>query len=128
MRVCCEFDVRSQREFGKCFADWMVNGGFCDTTCGRCSCPGSPAPPELEIDASGKECICSDQPPPCSDFPCEQQVFRIGATIIGEYCNSLRIPYFCCILFAAKLFCAVHSSNSNVFVDLQELEIFLLMA
>lgn len=36
------FTCQQQADFGKCQQSWMVEGNFCETTCGRNGC-GAPA-------------------------------------------------------------------------------------
>ncbi|KAG1665655.1 hypothetical protein FOA52_005445 [Chlamydomonas sp. UWO 241] len=48
------FTCAEQLEFGKCAADWMFEGHYCDETCGREPC-------------------CGDLTPPGSKYTCEQQ-------------------------------------------------------
>lgn len=38
------YTCQQQKDFGKCDQSWMVEGNFCETTCGRNGC-GTPAPP-----------------------------------------------------------------------------------
>lgn len=64
---CC---VRLQKAFGKCSASFMLDGNFCQSTCGRCPSPAVPA-------ASGGG--CTDIQPPGSSFSCTQQVSGIAA-------------------------------------------------
>ncbi|KAL3159408.1 hypothetical protein ABBQ38_009838 [Trebouxia sp. C0009 RCD-2024] len=63
----------SNRGFGKCNADFMLAGNFCQATCGRCP---SPAPTPARARASGgaaSTCPCSDVKPPGSPYSCTQQ-------------------------------------------------------
>ncbi|GMH44290.1 hypothetical protein BSKO_12224 [Bryopsis sp. KO-2023] len=74
---------RDQAKWGKCEVDWMLHkfkdrpNGYCQTTCGRCGCPGAPvfitARPEVEI-MKGEACACTDIRPPRSRFSCEVEV------------------------------------------------------
>ncbi|PRW59569.1 Surface containing fasciclin-like repeats [Chlorella sorokiniana] len=47
------------RDAGSCFDAWVLSGGHCQITCGRCTCPGV--------------CFCTDIPPSGSEFLCSQQ-------------------------------------------------------
>ncbi|GMH32485.1 hypothetical protein BSKO_00319 [Bryopsis sp. KO-2023] len=74
------YTCSQQRDFGKCNAVWMMNTskvaeGFCETTCGRCRCPGSPRlpPPKLPQFLPSDDCICTDKIPPGTTLSCEQQ-------------------------------------------------------
>ena len=42
------FTCQQQAEFGKCQQSWMVEGNFCETTCGRngCAAPAGTPPGE----------------------------------------------------------------------------------
>lgn len=68
-----------QRNFGKCDARFMAAGpgrpagGYCQTTCGRCSCQGGP---------------CTDIPPGPPFTPCAQQV-SLGTPLMGNPCAGL---------------------------------------
>lgn len=48
----------AQRDAGSCFDAWVLSGGHCQITCGRCNCPGV--------------CFCTDIPA-SPDFTCSQQ-------------------------------------------------------
>ncbi|CAD7697025.1 unnamed protein product, partial [Ostreobium quekettii] len=34
-----EFTCEQQAAFGKCSSEWMIDGGLCQFSCGRCGCP-----------------------------------------------------------------------------------------
>ena len=50
--TCCSCEVPpdsqatclQQQQWGKCGEGWMVGGGFCAITCGRCPAPSPPSP------------------------------------------------------------------------------------
>jgi len=48
VRPVGDFTCPEQVRFNKCEADWMIDGGFCDFSCDRCSCDDD----EEEADAS----------------------------------------------------------------------------
>lgn len=54
-----------QRDKGYCEKDWIVSGGYCETTCGRCPCPDP--------------CRCTDVPPPGENSNCADLVMIFDA-------------------------------------------------
>lgn len=54
-----EYTCKQQADYGACLSDWMVNGQFCEKTCGRCRCV--------------TDCSCKDVPPPNTAFTCADQ-------------------------------------------------------
>eukprot|EP01025_Chloroclados_australasicus_P045167 TRINITY_DN4928_c1_g1_i5.p1 TRINITY_DN4928_c1_g1~~TRINITY_DN4928_c1_g1_i5.p1 ORF type:complete len:1221 (+),score=157.42 TRINITY_DN4928_c1_g1_i5:86-3748(+) len=77
-----ELSCYHQRRYGKCPADWMIKPrleavqGYCEYSCGRCSCPGAPDPRPTIPDTEGGPdgCQCTDTPPKGKPFTCEQQL------------------------------------------------------
>lgn len=75
------YSCEDQRNFGKCTSGWMRSAqpnapeGFCQWTCGFCSCPGAPTVDEASrpVFLGDEPCTCSDFPPPGSDFTCQEQ-------------------------------------------------------
>lgn len=63
-----------QKHFGKCDKPWMVNGGHCEYTCGRCQCT-SPKVSSLRIKPP-VGCSCGDIAPrgEHKELPCAEQV------------------------------------------------------
>eukprot|EP01025_Chloroclados_australasicus_P027009 TRINITY_DN267_c0_g1_i1.p1 TRINITY_DN267_c0_g1~~TRINITY_DN267_c0_g1_i1.p1 ORF type:complete len:357 (-),score=17.38 TRINITY_DN267_c0_g1_i1:953-1927(-) len=47
------FTCQQQKRFGKCSADWMVNGNFCRQTCGKCT-------PDQQMDCSSPSMLACD--------------------------------------------------------------------
>lgn len=73
-----EYSCDDQKRFGKCWGGWMLDGGFCDATCDRCTfCPRSqqqqrsPVPSKAEDAGAGGS--CTDDAPPESKFTCAEQ-------------------------------------------------------
>lgn len=67
-----------QKQWGKCSSYWMTSGGFCRTTCGKCSSSNSVA-------------VCTDIPPN-PQYTCLQQksygACNAGWIISGNYCAT----------------------------------------
>lgn len=77
------YSCMDQKNFGKCDQEWMKTSGFCEFTCGRCSCDGMPA----AMDHGSSGCPCVDVPPG-DDFSCEEQK-RFGK------CERLWMKGYC---------------------------------
>ena len=74
------FSCAQQRDWGKCGAIWMVEGGFCKSTCGAC------APPCEDFLSAGDPCVAANDaaerigevPLPCAPgLTCK--IFDFGA-------------------------------------------------
>eukprot|EP01025_Chloroclados_australasicus_P024309 TRINITY_DN24411_c1_g1_i5.p1 TRINITY_DN24411_c1_g1~~TRINITY_DN24411_c1_g1_i5.p1 ORF type:complete len:660 (-),score=71.71 TRINITY_DN24411_c1_g1_i5:31-2010(-) len=98
-------DCKQQKKWGKCDADWMVKKtqkaprGFCEQTCGRCTCPNElnsrPKVP-VALTSGGNNCTCTDIMPPGQDFTCEEQRvmgkceadWMFNTTLSEGYCQT----------------------------------------
>eukprot|EP01026_Neomeris_dumetosa_P005917 TRINITY_DN11809_c0_g1_i1.p2 TRINITY_DN11809_c0_g1~~TRINITY_DN11809_c0_g1_i1.p2 ORF type:complete len:249 (+),score=23.79 TRINITY_DN11809_c0_g1_i1:68-748(+) len=58
------YTCEKQKEFGKCDNTWMINGGYCQKSCGRCEQVPTPSPVVAET--------CNDVAPD-DVYTCEQQ-------------------------------------------------------
>lgn len=109
---CCAY---LQKAFGKCNADFMLNGGFCKATCGHCPSAGpsppttpSPQPSAAASAPPASSSSCSDTPPPGSPFSCSQQV--------GIACNAVVFDFRLTVtnIHSSLLpMCARHASISG---------------
>eukprot|EP01025_Chloroclados_australasicus_P000164 TRINITY_DN10080_c1_g3_i2.p1 TRINITY_DN10080_c1_g3~~TRINITY_DN10080_c1_g3_i2.p1 ORF type:complete len:557 (-),score=75.52 TRINITY_DN10080_c1_g3_i2:92-1762(-) len=63
------YTCAEQAAFGKCEVQWMIDGGFCEATCGRCSCE----PQQITIAESARPVCACDDIPPSTFGTCEQQ-------------------------------------------------------
>eukprot|EP00887_Chlorella_sp_A99_P003760 scaffold7.g3760.t1 len=88
------FSCTQQRDWGKCSDPFMVSGGYCSATCGRCTParPGAgaaPLPAPEPAPAGGGGCV--DTPPPGS-FGCAQQrdwgKCSDAFMTAGNYCSA----------------------------------------
>eukprot|EP00210_Caulerpa_lentillifera_P003877 g3704.t1 len=75
------YTCEEQRNFGKCTSSWMrasqpnAPEGFCQYTCGFCSCPGAPVVngTPRPVFLGDQSCTCSDFSPPGSSLSCAEQ-------------------------------------------------------
>eukprot|EP01025_Chloroclados_australasicus_P065866 TRINITY_DN898_c0_g2_i3.p3 TRINITY_DN898_c0_g2~~TRINITY_DN898_c0_g2_i3.p3 ORF type:complete len:173 (+),score=20.12 TRINITY_DN898_c0_g2_i3:262-780(+) len=64
-----QYSCAQQKQFGKCSSQWMIQGGYCALTCGRC---GSLQTTEIQNQDQISSGQCSDIPPD-NKHTCEQQ-------------------------------------------------------
>eukprot|EP01025_Chloroclados_australasicus_P021310 TRINITY_DN2238_c0_g1_i6.p1 TRINITY_DN2238_c0_g1~~TRINITY_DN2238_c0_g1_i6.p1 ORF type:complete len:668 (-),score=109.67 TRINITY_DN2238_c0_g1_i6:93-1913(-) len=96
-----EHDCAEQKVWGKCKAKWMISGGFCKKTCGRCDCveganfksteeEETMVVKEARVESGECDLGCTDVAP--SDYTCEEQA-AFGKCdspwmLSGGYCDA----------------------------------------
>lgn len=75
-----EYSCSQQKEFGACEADWMKNGFFCESTCGRCAS-------SMPASSSEGSSDCVDVAPP-GEYSCQQQkdFGKCADPFLANYC------------------------------------------
>lgn len=63
------YSCREQFEFGKCYSDWMLEGGYCNRTCYRCNCTGTAVTRAPPVRARPAERLPVLTVPPFVPFP-----------------------------------------------------------
>eukprot|EP01026_Neomeris_dumetosa_P073011 TRINITY_DN7465_c0_g1_i1.p2 TRINITY_DN7465_c0_g1~~TRINITY_DN7465_c0_g1_i1.p2 ORF type:complete len:204 (-),score=36.04 TRINITY_DN7465_c0_g1_i1:221-832(-) len=72
-----EYTCAQQKDFGKCNSSWMVDGGFCNETCGRC---GAMTKTGEKGDGEG-ECKCDCD---CGCGCCGQQNAELMGQVVAD--------------------------------------------